>query len=530
MALAQWRPLILASAVTAALAGAVIVQTCTGGGGGNPIADPMATPTAAPTATPTTPPLPEEPVTAIQNPLVLRVFEPGELVAVTNTVGFLSAETGVLETWSAEGNLPIAASRDGWLLQTAASAGGAAILVERATGAAYRLAPGITPLIDSAHAGLVIVGISTGGQVDTAILDLRNGTFRPLGVGAPAGGTFRAHAAEDGRRALLHAGNTIAIVDMVANTAIAIGTTFDPERFGILLLPGGLGFRIVSSGEPGEARWYGWDGEEVSGTPPGRPSQNGRYFAEDVSLGTIKGEAQGIGPYAALSYVIVHDRSSGDDILWLLGASLVQGREPWNAGGDAMLVQVPEGYRLVNLEGSVVAAFEAGVEPFPSPVINGLYGTQLGAIINVSRNSRVEPNYPEPAALVSDSRWSDRPGELIVRLFWPTGRESSPPVQALPFEARTPPFNDAPRLMVAGTGCAPVHDAPSSSAMQLGCAEPGRAAALSEIPDPLYSPGVDLERRAVIGVELVDGTVWLHVAFEDGPQGWVEASRLGWAN
>src|SRR5690606_28256986 len=232
----------------------------------------------------------------------------------------------------------------------------------------------IVPLVETAHGGLIIVGISNDGGFDTAILDLRNQEFRALGVAADEGSAFLGYAAADGRRAIMHAGSTIAVVDMVANTAIAIGTTFDAGDYSIELLPGGLGFRVVPVDSDEAARWFSWEGDEVTDSPPpGRPTQNGRYFAEEANFGPIR--STGMGAYAALSYVTVHDRSTGEDVVRYLGASLVPLGASWNASGDALVVEVPEGYHVVNLEGAIIATIEDPehwLSPVPSPVINNL--------------------------------------------------------------------------------------------------------------------------------------------------------------
>jgi hypothetical protein len=531
MALAQWRPLILASAVTAALAGAVVVQTCTRDSGTPPATSDgtPASPPSSPTATPTTPPLPQEPITEVPSPLTRQVFEAGQLVDVTNAIGFLSAETGSIETWSAGEGLLVAASRDGGLLLTTDPADvNAAVLVERATGIAHRLAPRITPLVDSAHGGLLIVGIATDGRFDTAILDLRNRTFRPLGIGAAEGSAFAAYAAADGRRAVMHAGTTIAVVDMVANTAIAIGTMFDASEFGIVVLPGGLGFRIVSSALEEPARWFGWEGDEVTDNPPpGEPTQNGRYFAEDASFGRIR--AFGVGAYPVASWITVHDRSTGEDVVRLLGASLVAGVASWTASGDALVVEVPEGYLVVDLDGSVVARIDDAIHwlrPVPSPVINSLFGTTLGTIINTSRGTTVEPVYRD--GVVLRARWSDRPGELIVTIDQ-SGKGRDWPEQVMPFEARRAPLESVPRVAVTGGECAPVFDGVGLEAAEVACVGSATSGEVITVDNPLHNPGVDGDRRSpVAGVRADDGTVLLSVRFEDGTEGWVDASRLGW--
>lgn len=534
MAFAQWRPLILASAVTAALAGAVVIQTVTRDDDDSPAqvdSTPTATVPAEPSPTPTTPPLPQEPVEEVANPLTRQVFEVGELVDVTNALGFLSAENGAIETWSVPGTAYIASSRDGALLMTTDTSEptSAYVLVERESGTAYRLAPGITPLVDSAHGGLLIVGIASNGRFDTAILDLRTRAFRPLGIGAEAGSAFAAYAAADGRRAVMQAGDTVAVVDMVANTAFAIGTTFDADTHQIELLPGGLGFRVVSYEEGGASRWFGWDGDEVTDMPPpGEPTQNGRYFAEDASFGRI--QAFGMGGYPVLSYVTVHDRSTNDDVVRLLGAALVPNRPSWSATGDRLLVEVPEGYLVVDLNGEIVAAIDDPdhwLGPIPSPVINNLYGTQQGTIINTSRGMSVEPLYRDGVTL--SARWSDRPGELIVSITT-AGKGRDWPVQVLPFEVRTPPFDGAPGVVVANGECAPVLDGVGSEATAIACTEPDTAGAIVEVDDPLYDPNRDKEGPfPVVGVRTDDGTVLLSVEFEDGTAGWVDAAALAWA-
>lgn len=534
MAFAQWRPLILASAVTAALGGAVVIQTVTQDGNGGPAAvDPTATATTAaePSPTPTTPPLPQEPIEEVANPLTKRVFEVGEPVDVTNAVGFLSAESGAIETWAAAGTAYIASSRDGALLMTTETSEpmSAYVLVQRESGRAYRLAPGITPLVDSAHGGLLIVGIASNGRFDTAILDLRVREFRPLGVGAEAGSAFAAYAAADGRRAVMQAGDTIAVVDMVANTAFAIGTTFAADAHQIELLPGGLGFRVTSSVEGEDARWFGWDGEEVTDMPPpGEPTQNGRYFAEEESHGRIR--AFGMGGYPALSYVTVHDRSTGDDVVRLLGAGLVGGRPSWSASGDSLVIEVPSGYVVVNLDGEVLAEIEDPEHwfaPAPSPVINNLYGTQRGTIINTTRGVSVEPEYRDDVTLAA--RWSDRPGELIVAIAQ-AGKGRDWPVQVLPFDVRMPPFDGAPGVAVAEGECALAMDGVGPDAAEVGCVEPGTGGVIREVDDPLYDPNRDKEGPfPVVGARADDGTVLLSVAFEDGTAGWVDGSRLTWA-
>ncbi len=534
MALAQWRPLILASAVTAVLGGAVVIQTVTQDGDGSPAAvDPTVTATTAtePGPTPTPPPLPQEPIEEVPNPLTRRVYEAGELVDVTNAIGFLSAENGAIETWSAAGMSYFAASRDGSLLMTVAlDDPQVSILIDRATETAYRLAPGIQPLVDSAHGGLLIVGIASNGRFDTAILDLRTRTFRPLGVGAEAGSAFAAFAAADGRRAVMQAGDTIAVVDMVANTAFAIGTAFDANSHQIELLPGGLGFRVVSYEDDGESRWFGWDGDEVTDMPPpGEPTQNGRYFAEDTSYGRIR--AFGMGGYPVLSYVTVHDRSTGDDTVRLLGASLVPNRPSWSATGDRLLVEVPEGYLVVDLEGTVVATIEDPehwLAPIPSPVINNLYGTQQGTIINTSRDERVEPQYRDEVTL--SARWSDRPGELIVAIST-AGKGRDWPVQVLPFETRQPPFEGEPGVVVAGGDCARVLLGIGVDGSAVECVAVGTRGEIVEVDDPLYDANTDKEGPfPVAGVRTDDGTVLLSVEFEDGTAGWVDAEDLGWAD
>ena len=534
MAFAQWRPLILASAVTAALGGAVVIQTVTQDDGGGPVAaDPTPTATIAgePSPTPTPPPLPQEPIEELANPLTRRLFEAGELVDVTNAVGFLSAESGVIETWAAPGTAYIAASRDGSLLMTTDTSEPTStyVLVERESGTAYRLAPGITPLVDSAHGGLLIVGIASDGRFDTAILDLRVRAFRPLGVGAEAGSAFAAFAAADGRRAVMQAGDTIAVVDMVANTAFAIGTTFAANTYQIELLPGGLGFRIVSYEEGAQARWFGWDGEEVTDMPPpGEPTQNGRYFAEETSFGRVR--AFGVGGYPVVSYVTVHDRSTEDDVIRLLGTGLVARRASWSASGDSLVLEVPEGYVVVNLDGDIVAEIEDPdhwLGPAPSPAINNLYGTQRGTIINTTRGVRVEPDYREDVTL--SARWSDRPGELIVAITQ-AGKGRDWPVQVLPFETRKPPFDGAPGMVVAGGECLAVMDGVGVDAAEVDCVAPGSVGALLEVDDPLYDPNRDKEGPfPVIGVRTDAGTVLLSVEFEDGATGWVDAARLRWA-
>lgn len=531
MATRRWRPLAVASVVTATLAGAVVLRAVLGGGDDEPPAttDPTATlpsPATAPAASATA----EAPLTRVESPLRKRTFAPGEQIEVKTGIGFLSADSGALETWSPvdEAAYPFLGSTpDGALISYyPPPAGSPGYLVERSTGNAYRVATNLRLIEPSAHGLAMVVAVRNGDREDAAILQVASGSVTPLGLSGTTG-QVGAAGSPDGRRVALVAGTTVALVDLASGGVTRLAEVQTGAEAVIARLPGALGFSVTEAGRP--RRWFSWEGAEVERELPGGTlSPNGRYVARGVSPGRIK--SFGMGGHPSIDSVVIEERSTGKAAAAFLSAGVATG-QPWSVNSDTLVVEVAEGYRVVNLAGETLRTIEDpshALQPQPSPAFNGLFGTGRGTIINIARGTVIAPRYAvEPWF----ANWNLRPGELVVQLATP-GKGRSFPVQVLPFEARVPAPSSFDRVRVAAGGdCLNFHEKPGTGSPVVACVSDGAVATLTAVDDPEYDPKTAKEPAAkVIGVA-PDGSdaVWLHLSAQTGPAGWVDSRYVGWA-
>jgi hypothetical protein len=260
MATRRWRPLALASVVTATLAGTVVARAFLSGGGDEsppgaaPI--PSETPAAPATASVAVPPLSSsEPV------LVKRVFAAGEEITVKAGIGFLSAETGALETWSPASQAEergeyagIQASPDGALMVSWPE--GRPFIIERASGRSWQVAEGIRPLPETGHGTLMVVSVVLGDTEQLAVLNVAAGSLAPFGGARPGRDSLFALASFDGRRVVIQSGTEVNVLEVSSLRVTKVADAPDPQRPAFEPLPAGLGF-VVATGNTKQPRtWF----------------------------------------------------------------------------------------------------------------------------------------------------------------------------------------------------------------------------------------------------------------------------------
>jgi|GEM_PF-5273191 len=533
MAKRRWRPLAVASVVMVTLAGAVAFRAAVDDG--DPGAPPEGTATVGISATAGVSASAEAPplLAASEPVLEKRVFAAGEQVTVRHGAGFLNAADGSLETWSRASGpaYQVRATPDGALLVVSGTeADGAPWVVARATGQTWKLARGAWPLPEIAHGMVIAVETVAGEQRQLALLDLATGRVTP--VGDPLTSSFHGVVSPDGRRAAIQMGGAVNLVELGTGrlTPLANGIPADGQQR-VAPLPGALGFTVLPGEAGGTRRWFSWEGAEIErALPPGAVSPGGRYVAREWSPGRIK--AGGMGGYPVVSAVEIVERATGTPLVRFLGASTLPYPElGWSASGDSLVVEVPEGYRVMSAGGSTLAAIADEIHvlaPRPSPTTPGLLGTNRGTIINVPRGVTIAPAYAE---LPWRAHWSTRPGELIVELSSP-GKGRDWPVNVLPFDVRTRNLA-APPQIVAGSetdSCVPLRPRPEAGASEVACVPDGSRGSITAAEDP--SPGPKPSAEPVgryAGVRGPDNVVWLHVQMESGTEGWARADQLGWA-
>jgi len=489
----------------------------------------------SPTATQSPSAAPHPPLVASGAVLEKRVFAAGDPVTVTSGIGFLSAETGAIETWSPADASPssfdaVLHTPDGALLVYYPPGDAPPpLIVERATGKTWQLAPGIHPLVGTGQALRIVVAVREGDRERAAVLNLADGSLQPFGDSRHYLDGAHGIASPDGRHVALHLGNAVSLLDLPSARLNTLATDIDPDEQSIQALPGALGF-VVAPHDPGlPRRWYSWDGVEVDRSlPPGALSPNGTYLASQWSPGPIK--ASGAGGSPSLAAVTISERRSARPLAQYLGAEAASsGSFAWMANAESLVVQVPAGYLLVGRAGSTIASIPDEIHvlnPRPSPTISGLLGTSRGTIINAIRGTTVSPDYVKPPWR---AEWTTRPGELAVRLNTP-GKGRAWPVDVMPFEVRTSGISFEPAVAVQPpAACAEVRQKPSDAAPLVECAPAGVRGAVTVAPDP--DPGANAgagQPRLYAGIE-ISGAVWLHVSLVDGATGWVRGDALAWA-
>ncbi len=528
MATRAWRPLALASVVTATLAGAVVLRAVLASDEADeppPAVLVSVTPTAE-RASPTAEPL----VTRVEPLLQRQTFPAGQSVTVNSGIGFLSAETGDLETWSKPG------AGSGEYYGPQASSDGALLLlwgdesrphiIERASGATWRLRQDLHPLIEASHGLVLPVRMAGDTRDEMMMLDLATGTATPLGISVDRGAGLAAFASPDGHRLAVHHGQSLSLLDIPAGTAMTLAEGL-PEATGFQSFPGGLGFAIQM---PAVAtrRWFSWQGIELDrALPPGAVSPNGRYFAAWSSPGGI--DANAYGGYPSIGSVVVTERAGSRPIIQALSADPLSRPDlAWTAASDSLVVQVREGYRLVSLSGRAGNLIEDDIhvlDPRPSPTIAGLLGTNRGTIINLTRDQTIAPLYAE---LPWRASWTTRPGELAVELSTP-GKGRDWPLEVLPFEL-TENVSQPPRTVaVTGSSCANLRTEPNQAASAVRCLPPGATAFIELVEESVTDPkSNEHQLKRYAGVEADDLSVWLHARTPAGESGWLEASALRW--
>ena len=537
MATRRWRPLAFASVVTATLAGAVVLRAALSGGGSSPSA-PLATPSPSPStalagaATPAAPPI--ESVAA--EVLRKRTFAAGERVDVGRGIGFLAAENGALETWSAArldetGFDSIQPTPDAALLiYFPPGDDGRPFIIERATGHTWRLGEGIGVLPEAGHGTSLVVTVREGDSVRAGVLNLLTGAVIPFGGEHHYLEGLSGVASSDGRRVAMHLGGTVGLLELATGHLTELARGVDQGEYSLQALPGALGFTISPHDPSMERRWFSWEGRELDAhLGEGAISPNGKVVARQWSPGGIR--AVGVGGFPAISTVTLLARDGGRPLVQFLGASTpTRGAYSWSANSESLVVEVAEGYRLVSAAGQTISAIDDSshiLDPHPSPSISGLLGTNRGTIINTVRNQTIAPLYAQDPW---HARWASRPGELIVELSSP-GKGRSWPVDVMPFEARTNAIELPPRVVIDGGGCTELRELPSRASAIVECAPaglPGLITAVEDPQPPSDPKASDGPRRVVAGVEADDLTIWLHVSLTDGASGWVPSTALDW--
>ncbi len=537
MATRRWRPLALASIVLVTLAGAVVLRSSSDDGG-EPAASPQPV-ASAPTASTVAPsPTPGPPLTAIEPVLIKQTFAAGVPVTAEHGVAFLDAASGALEAWSHLSAIPgglgtVHTTPDGALLVSHSGIEGEPpAITERATGRTWRFAINVHPRLELAAGTRIAVGIRNGDLEQPAILDVATGAITPFGTALDYRRGSSGVPSPDGRRFALQLGSEVLLVDAVTaqTTRLAEGVAEDGYTH-VRALPGALGFVVVPTEDAGPRRWFSWEGVEVARElPAGAVSPGGKYIAAGWSPGRIKGATMGATP--AVGAVTIYDRAGGHPVSQFLGAEpLVFEDLAWSPTGDSLVVQVPEGYRLVTPTGAVMTTIpDSGhyLDPRPSPTIAGLLGTNAGTIINTVRGITIAPAYADK---IWRARWSTKPGELVVELSSP-GKGRDWPVDVMPFQARTAAIDPAPAVAVdPSEGCAPLRERPHGDAPQIDCLPRGRQGKVTEVDDPetASKPSAEPPRRYA-GIEDASRTVWLHLEMADGATGWAQADQLTWAN
>jgi len=519
MATPQWWPLALASVVTATLASIVVFRSLAGDDGSA-----AAVPTAPATATATAVP---SPVSETEPVLEKRIFPYGQTVdvGVRNGIGFLDAATGDIEAWympTQPEYTSIAWSPDGALLfHSFFEPEYADYVIERATGTTYRLRQDLRSLPHSSHGTtFLVVHLISPDKFRAAILDLKTGNLTDLGLESVKQ-DMNAFIAPDGRRVAVKAGSRVAVVDIVSRVVkeVAMVEPFDSES--LIEIPGGLGFALTPQSTAGRPRWFTWDGLPIVDVPAGDLSPNGRYLAEVATLGGSVGAGMGATP--SLSYVTIREAATGKALLRLFSAS----RPAWTPQGDAIVVTVREGARVVSLSGETLATVpdeNHSFEPTPSPTISGLLGTNHGTIVNYRRGTTIEPVYKE---LPWSASWSAKPGELVVRLSVP-GKGRDWPRETLPYEARTNVREGVPGVrVVSAAGCVALRESPSSTARSVSCLPDAAPARVTEVDDPTHTAS-DRPPRRVAAVATDFETVLVHISAGATTSGWLPAESLAW--
>ena len=530
MATRRWLPLVLASVVTAALAGTVALRALFDGSGeGNPHAQgltpaPTATTSIAGTSTA------EPPLTQVDPVLEKRMFAAGERVTVRSGIGFLSADTGGLETWSRSPDDPadygIHATPDGMLLLVyGRNAEDPWHLVERGTGRTWRVAKSYSPVLEASHGALiaavrnpdralVMLDVSKGSVSEPLLLDV----YQPI-------------ASPDGTRLAVRTASGVQLVPVASGSSKALASGLTDQAM-LSVLPGGLGFTL-SAGPAGAVRWFSWDGVELARQlPAGALSPNGRYIATSEQAGQF--EPAGMGGTPTIGSIVVSEREGGRPVVQFLGADpLSDSWHSWSAASDAIVVQVAEGYLFVPLnapEGPPNAQWLIRddihvLEPRPSPTIAGLLGTNRGTIINTAGRQTIAPLYAEEPWR---ARWTTRPGELAVELASP-GKGRSWPLSLLPFEVRRGAPAELTRLVVSGGPCAGLLDGTEAGSRELDCLAPGTVVGIEPYNRPSDKPEPGTPARIYIGRRDLSGGIWVHVRTEDGETGWLRGPHLDWA-
>ena len=531
MAIRGWRPLALASVVTATLAGAVVLRAALGGDDNDPpanLSEQSATPTTSIAGTSTA----EPSLTVVDPVLEKRNFPRGQQVSVATGLGFLSAETGDLETWSMVGAAsgdyaPVISSPDGAMLLTWVD-DNIAHLVERATGKTWRLAAGISPHLEASH-GLVVPALTLKDDTDTLVLlDLVNGSATSLEISAKRPAVIAVVAAPDGRKLAVYHGETLTLVELASRITMKLADSLPTEGVTLNALPGGLGFTLQLPNIQ-TRRWFSWDGIELERELPlGAVSPNGRYFAAASSPGGI--DANTVGGSPNIGSVVVTERSSGKGVIQALSADpLNHADQAWSAASDSLVLQVLEGYRVVSVSGQAGPLIQDNIhvlDPRPSPTIAGLFGTNRGTIINLSRGETIAPLYAE---LVWRASWTTRPGELAVELNTP-GKGRDWPLQVLPFAITTAVSDPPTGVVVTGSACANLRQKPEANGAIVRCLPVAARASIEAIEERITDPKSNQTQvKRYVGIEASDGTVWLHVRLPAGEEGWVDAKSLGWA-
>lgn len=529
MAIRLRRPLALASVVTATLACAVVLRSVLddGGDAGPPAASPS--PSASQASTPNPSPTAQPALTEVSPLLAKRVFAAGESVTVKDGLGFLSAADGSLETWS----LPTAADSYYYLDSTPDAAllvlnegkeGSPNYVIERASGRTWRLANGLSPLVAAAHGSLLVLSIHQGAADSSAVLNVLDGTLKPLDSLLPTG---NAMTSPDGRKVLVQSSTAVYLVELATARTQKVRDGLVQDQDNVRALPGALGFSVGRPDQP-TARWFDWEGaENLGGIGSGEVSPNGKYLATGWSPGPVK--AMGMGGYPSVDAVVIYDRKSNVPLAQLLSATA----GGWTSASDGLLVQVSTGYRLVSPAGQTLSTIDDPIhvlDPRPSPTIAGLLGTNRGTIINTSRNQTVAPKY---AVDPWHAGWTTRPGELVVTLATP-GKGRSWPDEVLPYETRAAGSRIPPAAVVkTGGDCLNLREKPDAAAAVLRCLPDGTLANFEAVDDPNPDPkssGSGETPRKYAGYESTDLTVWLHLKLADGAAGWADAKYLRWAN
>jgi hypothetical protein len=472
--------------------------------------------------------------------LAKQLFPAGAAVTVSLGIGFLNAADGSLETWSPiPGALPggagtTVATPDGALLVYYPSGEGEpARVIERASGRTWRLGANIHPRPELAAGTRMAVSVRTGEDEQPAIVDFATGAVVEFGTKQHYLAGFQGVTSPDGRRFALQLGTDVILVDIASAelTELAEGIASDGYTH-VTALPGALGFTIVPTDTGAPRRWFSWEGYEVDSTlSPGALAPSGRYIASGWSPGGIR--ATGMGATPAVGAVTIADRSSGRPLVQILGAELSPLEDlAWAVTGEALVVEVAEGYRFMSASGQVITTIADEfhrLNPRPSPTIAGLLGTNAGTIINVARGSTIAPNY---ADMIWRAAWSTRPGELIVELSTP-GKGRDWLVDVLPFDVRTSGIDAPPQIEVGNDtdNCAKLFARPELSASELECMPDGLHGQVTQVDDPATpsKPSSEPPRR-VAGIEDASGAVWLHVDMADGASGWARTTDLTWAD